>query len=91
MLKRFSSMEGMKKKKKPTTDVNVTAFHILEAVTNSQRLLTFPPKKNPAAVALGRLGGIKGGPSRKEKLDAERRRQIASDAARARWAKKRKA
>jgi len=45
-------------------------------------------RKNPAAVALGRLGGLKGGKARMEKLTPERRRQIASDAARARWAKK---
>jgi hypothetical protein len=74
----------MRKKKKQPTDINMTAFQIM-------RLATSEPAKNPAAVALGRLGGLKGGPARKEKLDAERRRQIASDAARTRWAKKRKA
>jgi hypothetical protein len=84
----------MTKKKRQSTDVNVTAFQILEAITSTPRIVSLPPKsprKNPAAVALGRLGGIKGGPARKEKLNAERRDQIASDAARARWAKKRKA
>jgi hypothetical protein len=44
--------------------------------------------KNPAAVALGRLGGLKGGRARAEKLGPERLRQSASKAARARWAKK---
>jgi hypothetical protein len=43
------------------------------------------PEKNPAAVALGRLGGLKGGPARAEKLSSERRREIAQKAARARW------
>lgn len=41
--------------------------------------------KNPAAVALGRLGGKKGGKARAEKLSAERRREIAQKAASVRW------
>ena len=41
--------------------------------------------KNPAAVALGRLGGKKGGKARAAKLSPERRREIAKKAARARW------
>jgi len=44
-------------------------------------------EKNPAAVALGRLGGLKGGPARARKLSAKRRRDIAQSAARARWKK----
>jgi hypothetical protein len=40
-------------------------------------------KKNPAAVALGRLGGLKGGPARALKLPPERRREIAVAAGRA--------
>ena len=43
--------------------------------------------KNPAAVALGRLGGKKGGKARAEKLSPERRSDIASVAARARWSR----
>ena len=43
------------------------------------------PKKNPAAVALGRLGGLKGGKARAEKLTAQQRSEIAKKAARARW------
>lgn len=42
--------------------------------------------KNPHAVALGRLGGKKGGPARAKKLTPEQRREIAQRAARARWA-----
>jgi hypothetical protein len=42
-------------------------------------------RKNPAAVALGRLGGIKGGKARAEKLTAEERSEIARRAASARW------
>ncbi len=46
------------------------------------------PQKNPAAVALGRLGGLKGGKARAEKLSARRRSQIAKKAAEARWGEK---
>jgi len=41
--------------------------------------------KNPAAVMLGRLGGLKGGKARAAKLSAKRRREIAQKAAKARW------
>jgi hypothetical protein len=44
-----------------------------------------PKKKNAAAVALGKLGGLKGGAARRDKLTPERRREIASIAARSRW------
>jgi hypothetical protein len=41
--------------------------------------------KNPAAVELGRLGGLKGGPARAKKLSKQRRIEIARKAAEARW------
>jgi hypothetical protein len=47
-----------------------------------------PTEKNPAAVALGRLGGRKGGPARAKKLSAERRIEIAAKAARTRWSRR---
>lgn len=43
------------------------------------------PVKNPAAVALGKLGGAKGGTARAERLSPERRQEIARKAAAARW------
>jgi hypothetical protein len=46
------------------------------------------PEKNPAAVALGRLGGLKGGKARAEKLSAKKRQSIARKAAQARWSKR---
>ena len=46
--------------------------------------------KNPLAVALGRLGGLKGGKARAEKLTKAERSESASKAAKARWAAKRK-
>ena len=43
--------------------------------------------KNPAAVMLGRLGGLKGGKARAAKLSAAQRREIAKKAANTRWQK----
>lgn len=41
--------------------------------------------KNPAAVELGRLGGLKGGPARRDSLSPERRSEISRDAVTVRW------
>lgn len=41
--------------------------------------------KDPLAVALGRRGGLKGGPARRDALTAARRREIAVKAVTARW------
>jgi len=49
-----------------------------------------PLAKNPAAVALGRRGGLKGGPARAAKLSPNRRKAIAQRAAKTRWAKGKK-
>ena len=46
-----------------------------------------PKEKNPHAVALGRLGWLKGGKARAKKLTAEQRKEIARKAARSRWGK----
>ncbi len=53
----------------------------------SRRTRTSPP--NPHAAALGRLGGLKGGPARAAALSRERRRDIARLAARRRWSRSR--
>ena len=45
-------------------------------------------EKNPHAVALGRLGGQRGGKARAERLAPEKRREIARAAARSRWNKR---
>ncbi len=46
--------------------------------------------KNPHAVALGRLGGLKGGKARTAKLSPEQRKELARKAVLARWAKRKK-
>ena len=59
-----------------------------ERLSSETRVLAFPTPvwmKNPMAVALGLLGGSKGGRKRAENLSAERRKAIAQHAARARW------
>jgi len=65
-------------------DINQIAASIVERTTQTETL----PEKNPAAVALGRLGGLKGGKARAEKLSPARRKRIAKKAAQKRWAKK---
>jgi hypothetical protein len=47
-----------------------------------------PKQKNPAAVALGRLGGLKGGPARMAKLSAKRKSELGRKAVMARWNKR---
>lgn len=69
-------------KRKRTPDVNVIATAIMEQSTNEAHIV-----KNPAAVALGRLGGLKGGRARAAKLSQKQRREIARKAAQARWGK----
>lgn len=84
----------MKKKKLPA-DVSLKARRIVELATGEdltgnkplKPTKETPPKKNPAAVALGRLGGLKGGKARAKKLSKERRIEIAKEAAKARWNK----
>lgn len=64
---------------KKDEDENQIAARILAETTG------IPKPKNPAAVALGHLGGLKGGKARAERLSPEKRREIAKKAARARW------
>ena len=71
-----------------TPDINETAFAVVQQATGETPPLEPPVRqKNPAAVALGRLGGVKGGKARAQKLSLERRREIAAKAAQKRWAK----
>lgn len=77
--------ERSSKKPKRPRDTNQLAHSVyLEAIGEAQEP-TEKPEKNPAAVALGRLGGKKGGKARAAKLTPEQRSEIARKAARARW------
>jgi hypothetical protein len=73
-----------KDRKRP--DVNVLAADILARATGESPSEP-QSEKNPAAVALGRLGGLKGGKARAQALSKKRRSSIAKKAARARWGK----
>jgi len=66
--------------------VNEIAFRVTQEATGEAQPEP-ERKKNPAAVALGKLGGAKGGKARAAKLTPERRKPIAAKAARARWGK----
>lgn len=85
-------MAKQNKKKKRPTDLNLLATSIVEEATNENPTIddatTQLPIKNPHAVALGRLGGLKGGPARAKKLSKKKRSEIASNAAKKRWQKK---
>jgi hypothetical protein len=77
------------KKKSAMPDPAVLAFNIIQRVTGETPAEQAPTDgKNPAAVALGRLGGMKGGKARAKALSKKRRAEIARKAAKARWAKK---
>lgn len=76
---------GMPKRSSTPTDRNKLAKWIVDQVTIEAEA---QPQKNPAAVALGRIGGLKGGKARAEKLSSKKRQAIARKAAKARWARK---
>jgi hypothetical protein len=65
-----------------TRDVNQSAARVVAAATGRP---TPKRKKNPAAVALGRLGGLKGGKARADSLTPKQRSEIARKAAASRW------
>lgn len=71
-----------KRSRKPPEDENAAAFDAVARLTGD------PPAKDPAAVSLGRRGGLKGGKARAKSLSAEERSAIAKAAAEARWGKK---
>ena len=76
-----------KRSRKKSADVNIIASQIVEEATK-EPTKEIKPEKNPAAVALGRLGGLKGGQARAKKLSKKQRIEIAKKAAKMRWAAK---
>ncbi len=76
----------MKKPNRPR-DPNTLAKLIVGLATGEQHEEVREETKNPHAVALGRLGGLKGGKARAEKLTKKQRVKIAKNAATARWKK----
>ncbi len=81
-------MPDRTRKEKRLCDLNVLASVIVKTATEGEP--ETPPvedTRNPHAVALGRLGGKKGGKARAEKLTPEQRSEISRKAAKARWEK----
>jgi hypothetical protein len=80
---------SMPKRPRRPRDPNELAFQVFQEAIGEA-----PPRpdpdagKNPAAVALGKLGGAKGGRARAAKMSPEERRESARKAARARWLRK---
>jgi hypothetical protein len=79
-------------KPKRPADVNALAANIVAAATaegsEESAEPTLEDATHVAAVALGRLGGLKGGKARAKSLSKKRRADIAKRAAKARWSKK---
>lgn len=73
------------KKPKRPRDTNQLAYAVVKAATEGER----DPDggKNPHAVALGRMGGLKGGKARAAKLSKKQLSEIGKKAAKARWSK----
>lgn len=79
-------MPDRSRKKKPA-DINALAAAIVNEATDEDACDSENDGKDPAAVSLGRKGGLKGGVARAAALTPERRREIARAAVAARWAK----
>jgi hypothetical protein len=77
----------IKKTNKTPIELNKLAAFTVGKTTDEEPEPKEKPTKNPAAVALGKLGGKKGGRARAEKLTPEQRSTIAKKAAHARWKK----
>lgn len=81
----------LKRSSKKRVDLNILAKYIVDAGTDDKVVSkAIAEGKNPAAVLLGRLGGLKGGKARAINLSAERRTEIAKYAAQSRWQQKAK-
>jgi len=75
----------MPKRSSKQKDTQQLARSVLDAIVPDAEPAKDEPAKNPAAVALGRLGGLKGGKARAAKLSPAKRKAIAKKAAAKRW------
>ena len=74
--------------RKRPTDINELAAQLVGEATGEIEPVNQDEGKDPAAVALGRKGGLKGGKARAAKMTPEQRSESARKAAAARWARK---
>lgn len=88
----MASMKKKRAKKRPDPAAFGFAVmqHVVEATGDAPDAPAKPEdqEKDPAAVALGRKGGLKGGPARAAKLTRQQRSESARKAAQARWRKR---
>lgn len=79
-----------KRSRKQEQDINQIAFRIVQESTGEPVVTDLGDEEARKALAraLGRLGGLKGGKARAAKMSKAQRRESASKAARARWAKR---
>jgi hypothetical protein len=77
------------RKKRPRDLNQLGKFVVDVSVGDIDDVEPTPPLhgKDPAAVSLGRRGGVKGGKARAERLSSGRRKRIAQQGAAARWKK----
>jgi hypothetical protein len=80
-------MPNRSSRPKRPRDANQLAKLIAGIATGDVELPKTDDGKDPAAVALGRKGGLKGGDARAKKLSAKKRSEIAKKAAATRWSK----
>ena len=81
-------MQNRSSKRRPVDLNQLAASIVADAISDEAPAeQSAAPEKDPAAVALGRRGGLKGGKARAAKLSPEQRREIAQRAAAARWSK----
>lgn len=73
----------MAKRSSKPRDLNALAASIVEQATDEA-----PPEPDSPQREAGRIGGLKGGKVRAQRLSAERRSEIARKAAAARWSRK---
>lgn len=74
--------------RKRPRDVNELAASIVDEATSDEPPADPDEGKDPAAVALGRKGGLKGGKARAARMTPDQRREAARKAATARWSKR---
>jgi hypothetical protein len=83
-------MEKIPMKLKRPRDTNQLAKSIVDLATGEAKEPIIADIRNPNAVALGRLGGLKGGKARAKALTANQRSKIAKLAAQKRWSIRKK-
>lgn len=75
-----------RRKKRPRDPIALAK--LIGDIATGQVEDSVPDERDPAAVSLGRRGGLKGGKARAAKLSAAKRKAIAKKAAASRWAKR---